>query len=196
MSTISMKTFYTLLSGFGLCMLCSCYAYGPIHESYTQEKITPPPPVQKKVGAPLSKREYMLKTYNDLKNTLVDADVRMIEDSIKVLFPNNIIFEKLSIAPSSNYQEPLTKFAELLNKYFKTNILITGHTDSKGDPYKNKELSRLRAENIKTFIVQQGVVSTRLESFGVGDLSPIASNETDEGRSKNRRVEFVVLYKN
>lgn len=196
MRTRSMKTIYTLLSGFGLSLLCSCYAYGPIHESYTQEKIVPPPPVQKKVGAPLSKREYMLKTYNDLKNTLVDADVRMIEDSIKVLFPNNIIFEKSSIAPSSNYQEPMIRFAELLNKYNRTNILVTGHTDSKGDPVKNKELSRQRAQNIKSFIVQQGVANSRLESFGVGDLSPIASNDTDEGRSKNRRVEFVVLYKN
>ncbi len=188
------KSFFVYYS-FMLILLSSCYAYGPTHETYTRGKITPPPPVKKKMADPVSKSEYMQKTYNDIKNTLSEADVIMIEDSIKVLFPNNIVYEKSSDTPTSNYQNPLIKFAVLLKKYFKTEILITGHTDSHGNKDKNRKISSARAKNILTFISSHGVAENRLQALGLGDLSPIASNDTDEGRAKNRRVEFVVLYK-
>jgi outer membrane protein OmpA-like peptidoglycan-associated protein len=178
-----------------LIMLSSCYRHGPLHEPYGADKITPPPPVAKKLAAPFTKGEYMKKTFEEMQQALPEADVKMVEDSIKVLFPNNIVYEKSSLIPSSDYQQPLISFSGLLKKYNKTNILVTGHTDNRGVPEKNKEISRERALNIVNFIIEQGIQKTRLETFGLGDLSPIADNSTDEGRSRNRRVEFVVLYK-
>jgi outer membrane protein OmpA-like peptidoglycan-associated protein len=81
-----------------------------------------------------------------------------------------------------------------LKKYKKTNILITGHTDSKGVESKNKEISSQRALNIKKVIIENGINELRLKSWGLGSVSPIAENELETDREKNRRVEFVVLY--
>lgn len=174
--------------------LTSCYGYGPIHEPYTGAARKLPPPVEKIVGTPLSKKEYLTKTYTEMKEALPEADVTLIEDSIKVLFPDNIVYKKGDIYPSEEYVEPIQKFSGLLSKYKNTNILISGHTDSRGDSKKNLELSKERANIIKTVIIQQGISGRRLEAWGLGDKAPIADNSTDEGRMKNRRVEFVILY--
>ncbi len=173
----------------------SCVMYdGPTRIFRARETPVLPPPVEKVVGKPLSKAEYMEKTFNDIKSNLEEADVTMIEDSIKVLFPNNIVYNTKSATRSSDYQQPLQKFSTLLGKYRKTNILITGHTDSRGNPIANKELSKQRADMIKSYLISEGIKNYRLESWGLGSMAPIADNETEEGRSKNRRVEFVVLY--
>nr|MBP6315255.1 OmpA family protein [Chitinophagaceae bacterium] len=181
----------------GLVFLNSCYNYGKSHEPYTNapKVYNLPPPPKKMVGEPISKREYLQKTYTELKSTLEEAEVVMIEDSIKVLFPSNIVYKSGGNEPSSEYRPSLEKFAILLKKYFKTNILISGHTDNIGDANKNRELSRLRALHIKNILTVQGVAGGRLTSWGLGALSPIADNSTTEGRDKNRRVEFVVLFR-
>ena len=186
---------YSYLVVLTIVLFSSCYSYGPIHEPYERKKITPPPPITKRVGTPLTKSEYMQKTYNDIKNTLNEAEVKLVEDSIKVLFPSNIVYEKNALLPISQYESPLAKFSELLKKYYKTEILVSGHTDNTGDKTKNKEISRLRAKNIVSILIQNGIKNNRLESMGLGDLLPIATNDTDEGRNLNRRVEFVVLYR-
>lgn len=176
-------------------LLSACYSYGPTHIPYGYKPLKElPPPPAKIVAAPLSKSEYMEKTYTEVKETLTEADVELIDDSIKVLFPNNIIYQTKDILPSSDYLPSLQKFAELLNKYTKTDILVTGHSDNKGNPQKNKELSQVRADNIKHILVSKGIKSYRMESWGLGASSPIDDNSTIEGRAKNRRVEFIVLY--
>ncbi len=181
----------------GSIFLSSCYDYGKAHEPYTiaRKVYNLPPPPKKIVGEPISKKEYIYKAYTEIKSTLEQADVELIEDSIKVLFPSNIIYNSGGIAPSSDYEVPLERFALLLKKYFKTNILVSGHTDNVGDANKNRELSRVRAMQIKNVLVEKGVSDARLTSWGLGSLSPIADNSTQEGRNKNRRVEFIVLYR-
>lgn len=176
-------------------LLTSCYTYGPSHIPYgSSERIALPPPPAKVIAPPLSKSEYLLKTYKEIKSTLVEAEVVMIEDSIKVLFPNNIIYKSKDILPSSEYMQPLEKFSILLKKFNKTNILVAGHSDNKGNEVKNKELSKVRAQNIKSILVTKGISDTRMEAWGVGSVSPIDDNSTESGRLRNRRVEFVVLY--
>lgn len=178
-----------------LIFLGGCYAYGPTHEAYNKTKtITIPQQVPKLVASQITKSEYMLKTYNEIKQALPEADVKLIEDSIKVLFPNHITYDKSALYPASNYEQPLIIFSGLLKKYAQTDILITGHTDSKGKKEKNKELSTLRALNIKNFIIEHGIPRYRLNSMGLGDIAPIDNNETENGRARNRRVEFVVMY--
>lgn len=64
------------------------------------------------------------------------------------------------------------------------------HTDSEGNDVLNKKLSRQRAISVARYLVQNGVSLERLKAFGYGEANPIDSNETSEGRSRNRRVEF------
>jgi outer membrane protein OmpA-like peptidoglycan-associated protein len=73
-------------------------------------------------------------------------------------------------------------------------VRIEGHTDSTGDPARNLDLSKRRAEAVKKALVSQfGIAADRLTSEGFGDTKPIAPNDTPKGRAENRRVEFVKL---
>jgi outer membrane protein OmpA-like peptidoglycan-associated protein len=70
---------------------------------------------------------------------------------------------------------------------------IEGHTDNRGNADMNLDLSKRRAASVRQWLVDHGVESERLESEGYGLTRPIASNDTDEGRALNRRVEFKIL---
>jgi outer membrane protein OmpA-like peptidoglycan-associated protein len=70
---------------------------------------------------------------------------------------------------------------------------VEGHTDSSGAAGHNKELSQKRAESVRAFLVKEGVSGKRLVAKGFGPDKPIADNATDEGKEKNRRVEFNIL---
>ena len=72
-------------------------------------------------------------------------------------------------------------------------ILIAGHTDSMGSDAYNLALSRGRAASVERYLIEQGIAPQRLRSQGFGESRPIASNDTEEGRRQNRRVEFQVL---
>lgn len=73
-----------------------------------------------------------------------------------------------------------------------TTLTIEGHTDSTGDAEVNKQLSQSRADSVKAYLEGRGVSGSRLVARGFGAEKPIASNDSDEGRAKNRRVEFKV----
>lgn len=72
-------------------------------------------------------------------------------------------------------------------------VRIEGHTDTVGDADKNRTLSQARAESVLAYLVKKGIAANRLEAKGYGPDKPIADNKTDEGRSKNRRVEFTIV---
>jgi outer membrane protein OmpA-like peptidoglycan-associated protein len=71
-------------------------------------------------------------------------------------------------------------------------LTIEGYADSTGDETFNKQLSQDRAEAVKAYLLKKGVEPSRLEAVGLGTEHPVAPNDTDEGRAKNRRVEFKV----
>jgi len=91
------------------------------------------------------------------------------------------------LLPSS--AKDLQKLAEYLIKNNDMNAEIIGHTDNVGNPESNKALSQKRAESIKRFLVSLGVDGSRLNTVGMGDTQPKSSNDTEEGRLMNRRVE-------
>ena len=72
-------------------------------------------------------------------------------------------------------------------------IGVYGHTDSKGTPGGNLILSKQRAAAVRNYLQGKGIAANRLASEGFGQTKPIADNNTDEGRTKNRRVEFKIL---
>lgn len=73
------------------------------------------------------------------------------------------------------------------------NIRVEGHTDNVGSVPFNLALSEDRATSVLHFLVERGVVSSRIDVEGKGPLEPLADNETEEGRAKNRRVQIVIL---
>jgi outer membrane protein OmpA-like peptidoglycan-associated protein len=89
----------------------------------------------------------------------------------------------------------LNEFIEFLDENPKVKIAIHGHTDNVGDQASNLELSTNRAKAVMNYLILEGISSARLEFKGFGESKPIASNQTEEGRAKNRRTEFVILSK-
>ena len=86
----------------------------------------------------------------------------------------------------------LVKIATILNQFGEMKILIEGHTDAIGSEEYNLILSKKRAQAVLDFMVSQGVAADRLSSEGYGESRPVADNETEEGRQKNRRVDLVI----
>lgn len=87
-------------------------------------------------------------------------------------------------------QQTLNQVANVLGKYPGMPVEIAGHTDSKGDPAANLELSRKRAAAVKRYLTDKGIAGGSLTDMGFGETRPIASNKTVAGRQMNRRVEF------
>lgn len=86
----------------------------------------------------------------------------------------------------------LAKLAAFLNQYPDRTVAIEGHTDSVGSEENNLSLSHRRADAVKSYLVHQGVSASRLTTVGLGEDSPIASNDSATGRQQNRRVEVVI----
>lgn len=95
------------------------------------------------------------------------------------------------IAPSS--YASLNEAVKILKKYRDLRIEIQGHTDSAGDPAKNRKLSDDRAHAVLEYLAKKGIARHRLTAKGYGSDVPIAPNDTAAGRTKNRRVEFKIL---
>jgi outer membrane protein OmpA-like peptidoglycan-associated protein len=88
----------------------------------------------------------------------------------------------------------LDELAALLVKKKEWKLQISGHTDNVGDAQKNLVLSKQRAEAVKAYLVSKGVEASRLNTLFFGETQPIATNDTPEGRQKNRRVEMTVVF--
>jgi OOP family OmpA-OmpF porin len=100
-------------------------------------------------------------------------------------------FDKDELMPRS-YVE-LNKLLKIMRENPGLSIDIVGHTDALGDDAYNLDLSRRRALAVEKFLLGNKVGKSRLRSHGEGESRPVATNETDEGRAQNRRVEFVVI---
>ena len=74
------------------------------------------------------------------------------------------------------------------------NIKISGHTDNVGNDNSNMQLSKERSEAVKNYLIQKGVDESRIIALWFGESQPIESNDTNEGRQKNRRVEIILQW--
>jgi outer membrane protein OmpA-like peptidoglycan-associated protein len=90
--------------------------------------------------------------------------------------------------------DTLAKVADLIGMYGNRQVLIIGHSDSVGDPERNRQLSKRRAELVKQIFVENfDLPANRLITEGAGETRPIASNVSSDGRRANRRVEVLIL---
>jgi outer membrane protein OmpA-like peptidoglycan-associated protein len=106
---------------------------------------------------------------------------------------NNIYFEKAKATVKANYSTDLDKLIQFLNDNPTTRLEIQGHTDNLGKVVLNNRLSQSRAESVVKYLNTKGISMSRLTAKGYGQQKPIASNTTEEGRQKNRRVEMKVI---
>lgn len=102
----------------------------------------------------------------------------------------NVRFKFDSDELTDNSKKILDNVASVLNKLTDLKLEIQGHTDSKGSRTYNQNLSERRANSVKNFLINKGISSERLSSVGFGESNPVSTNNTDEGRAKNRRIEF------
>lgn len=123
-----------------------------------------------------------------------DVEVtRTADNQLKVNIPSDISFDTNSAAIKPELRSVLATFAEGLSRDGGSlHVRIVGHTDSRGSDAVNNPLSKERADSVKDFLVDRGVPAARIETIGRGEREPIASNETAEGRAKNRRVEIFL----
>jgi outer membrane protein OmpA-like peptidoglycan-associated protein len=143
----------------------------------------------------LAKQHEDLKdTYETLKKEMPEAQVTMNGDKVKVVLPEAVLFKINSADMNRDYFPILEKMANVLNKYDKTNILITGYTDATGTTEYNEQLSKKRAESARDVLVNDKVNTNRIHIWGLGPKNPVASNDSEEGRKQNRRVEYVIMY--
>lgn len=111
----------------------------------------------------------------------------------KIDISKNIQFETGSAVIKAASFPILDKVAEELKKFPKSNLRIEGHTDNVGKAENNKVLSQKRAEACLNYLVKKGIGKKRLSAVGFGQDQPVATNDTPEGRAKNRRVDFIVV---
>lgn len=114
------------------------------------------------------------------------------DNRLKLDIPSDISFAVGRSAITSNFAPILTQFATSLNQNPVTTVTIIGHTDSTGTDAINNPLSMDRANAARDYLVGRGVAFQRIATDGRGSREPIASNSTEQGRSKNRRVEIYV----
>jgi outer membrane protein OmpA-like peptidoglycan-associated protein len=114
--------------------------------------------------------------------------------------PKTFVFDHLNfdsattrLTPESN--QTVTDLITIMKCYPNMQVQLDGHTDSTGDTAANKQLSISRAEAIRYLLVQSGVDINHISTQGYGADKPIASNDTEDGRAKNRRTELVVVKK-
>lgn len=113
------------------------------------------------------------------------------KETLKDVFDNlSFEFGKAVILPSSFPY--LDELADVLSKDSTWKLRIVGHTDNVGSDTANQKLSEKRAIAVSNYLVTKGIDASRITAEGKGETMPIASNDTPEGREKNRRVEFFI----
>lgn len=134
----------------------------------------------------------MDKQAEEIKNAIPDAQVVRVGEGIVIEFNNKILFGFDQSILSSEAKTNLKKLELILEKYPDTNIEVQGHTDSKGTAKYNLALSERRAMSVTSHLASIGITTSRLTIHGFGEAAPKYDNTTDDGRSQNRRVEFLV----
>jgi outer membrane protein OmpA-like peptidoglycan-associated protein len=118
------------------------------------------------------------------------TDISKVEKGQSITL-EGILFETGSAKITASSEEVLAKVVKTLTDNPDIKVEIQGHTDDKGKEAANMKLSERRANSVKTYLVKNGIAKDRLTAKGYGQTKPVASNDTPEGREKNRRIEFL-----
>ncbi|WNO54668.1 OmpA family protein [Stakelama saccharophila] len=138
---------------------------------------------------------YMDKQERELRERTAGTDVQVVRqgDDLLLRMPSGITFATDSSTVQPQFKPTLDQVAQVLDQYEKTYVDVYGHTDSTGSEAYNQALSERRAQSVADYLSAEGVSRARIGTRGYGETQPIASNDTEEGRASNRRVEIKLV---
>ncbi|MFY7739461.1 MAG: OmpA family protein [Flavobacterium sp.] len=135
----------------------------------------------------------MDKQAREIQTALPGAQVERVGEGIKLtLGENSVRFDTNKSTLTSTAKANLDKLVPVFQSYADTNIVIYGYTDSTGKVEYNQTLSEQRSASVKEYLASKGLNTVRFSTTGMGIADPVATNDTPEGRSQNRRVEFAI----
>lgn len=140
------------------------------------------------------KMDQQIKTLREqTSGTGVDVTETDGGKAILVNLPDGVTFDVGSATLQPAFRATLDKVAQSMIDYPQSLIDVYGHTDSTGSDAFNQRLSEQRATTVMNYLISRGVPASRLRSQGFGETMPVASNDTVDGRAKNRRVEIKIV---
>jgi outer membrane protein OmpA-like peptidoglycan-associated protein len=135
----------------------------------------------------------MDKQARQIDEALPGAEVKRVGEGIQLVLNENAVrFDTNKSTLTATAKQNLNKLVPVFAEYPDTDITIFGYTDSTGPAVYNLELSKERAASVVNYLVSKRVAAARFHVTGLGIADPIATNDTPEGRSQNRRVEFAI----
>lgn len=135
----------------------------------------------------------MDKQKRQIDAALPGAEVERVGEGIKLVLNENAVrFDTSKSTLTAAAKANLDKLVPVFKEYADTNITVFGYTDSSGAADMNLKLSGERANSVKSYLASKGLAASRFNVSGMGIADPIATNDTPEGRAKNRRVEFAI----
>ncbi|MBW2505736.1 MAG: OmpA family protein [Deltaproteobacteria bacterium] len=156
--------------------------------------VPPPPPVKEADSDGDGVVDSLDKCPNTPKGTKVDSSgcPIAIPKKVSITLLVEFDFDKAVVKPT--YHNDLEKVADFLKAYPNTSAELEGHTDSRGADEYNEKLSKRRAESVKNYLIQKfNIDAGRLSAVGYGESQPVDTNETAEGRQRNRRVVATIV---
>jgi len=141
------------------------------------------------VGYYMDQQEALLR--QELEATGVRVE-RIGKDQIRLVMPGNITFATGSNRLEPRFNRTLDSVVRVLSEFDRSLIEVAGYTDSVGSFEYNQQLSERRADSVSNYLIGQGIPSVRLTTQGYGERYALASNDTEQGRSQNRRVELNI----
>jgi len=184
-----MKT--SLVFSFSLFLLSACTM------PQTTSQVKEMPPVAK--SEPMAATPTVSSVDNlerDLRQAVAASEAASVSregNHLAVTFQGDVTFDKGSAIVKPSLHAEISRLAHVLAQYPKAIIRVEGHTDSQGSAENNIKLSLERAESVRDLLFQQGVGYRWIEITGYGEARPIAENDTEAGRQRNRRVEIMVF---
>ncbi len=131
----------------------------------------------------------------DMREALATSEAAAVTregNLLAVTFKGDVTFDTNSTAVRPGLISEINRVAGVLNQYPTTLVRVEGHTDSVGSDAYNMDLSIRRANAVKNLLVQRGVADSRIDVVGYGKTMPVATNSTEAGRQRNRRVEIKI----
>jgi len=131
----------------------------------------------------------------DMRDVLASSEAAAVSregNLLAVTFKGDVTFDTNSTVVRPGLQSEITRVATVMNQYPNTLVRVEGHTDSTGSDDYNMDLSNRRAAAVRNLLTSRGVADHRIDVVGYGESMPVATNDTEAGRQKNRRVEIKI----
>lgn len=172
---------------------CAPSRHGTADAVTTGHAIHPESEVRRELENERSAREAAgARTAAALENLRRVATVDDQERGIVITLSGSVLFASGQAQLLPNAQQRLDQVATTLHDYPDQDMVVEGHTDSRGSASSNADLSLRRAQAVLTCLVSRGVSTERIRAMGIGPDRPVADNRSAEGRANDRRVEIVL----